>query len=128
MNTHPVHFVGVICWLPPHNPDRERFQPGETFVAIARFTSNLSGPVLEAGVNYSPIPLAQGECFKVRLHYRTLEGKSDEIKRLARYTEILIMDGHRVIAVCRNISIPDSKINLEDEWSQSSIETKDELN
>lgn len=122
MNTHPVHFVGVICWLPPHNADRRRFQPGEPFVAIARFTSNLSGPVLEAGINYSPIPsLAQGECFKVRLHYRTLEGKSDENKRLARHTEILIMDGHRVVAVCRNISVPDSQIILEDEWAPQDL-------
>lgn len=118
MYIHPVHFVGVICWLPPHKSSRKRFPPSEIFVAIARFTSDLSGPVLEAGVNYSPFPLAEKECFRVRLHYRTLMGKNlDEIERLARYTEILIMDGHRVIAVCRNIAVPDSHINLEDEWS-----------
>ena len=122
MKTHPVHFVGVICWLPPHNPDRQRFQPSANFVAIARFTSDLSGPVLEAGINYSPFPLQQKECFKVRLHYRTLVGKNlDEIKKLARYTEILIMDGHRVIAVCRNISVPDSQINLDDEWPAEAL-------
>lgn len=120
MEKYPVQFIGVICWLPPHNPNRQRFLPSENFVAIARFTSDLSGPVLEARVNYSPFPLSQNECFKVRLHYRVLEGKDAEIKRLARYTEILIMDGHRVIAVCRNISVPDSQINIDDEWTPES--------
>lgn len=112
-----AHFIGVICWLPPHRPGKERFLPGVNFTAIARFTSDLSGPVLEADINYSPFPLLDDICFKVRLHYRTLEGKNDEIKRLARYTEILIMDAHKVIAVCRNLSVPGSQINMAEEWT-----------
>lgn len=120
MKKYPAQFIGVICWLPPHRPGKERFLPGVNFTAIARFTSDLSAPVLEADINYSPFPLLDDVCFRVRLHYRRLVGKEDEIKRLARYTEILIMDGHRVIAVCRNISVPDSQINLEDEWAPES--------
>ncbi len=120
MKEYPVQFVGVICWLPPHNPDRQRFSPGKSFVAIARFTSDLSGPVLEARVNYSPFPLSQNECFKVRLHYRVLKGKDAEIRRLARNTEVLIMDAYKVIAVCRNISVPVSQIDVDDEWASES--------
>lgn len=123
MKTNQAHFVGVICWLPAHKPERQRFQAGEIFVAIARFTSDLAGPVREASINYSPISLSTvGECFDVRLHFRTLEGRRDEIEKLARYTEILIMDGHKVIAVCRNIIIPNSKIYLEDEWQSGGQE------
>jgi hypothetical protein len=115
-----VQFVGVICWLPPHNSERERFPPGQSFLAIARFTSDLAGPVLEAWVNYSPFPLSQDQCFNVRLHFRTPAGKDAEIRRLARYTEVLIMDAHRVIAVCRKISVPESSsMHLEDEWGPS---------
>jgi hypothetical protein len=121
MGKYPVQFIGVICWLPPHKPDRQRFPPGEQFTAIARFTSDLSGPVLEARVNYSPFPLSQEDCFEVRLHYHTLINKDDEIKRLARYTEILIMDGHRVIAVCRNISVPNSPIDIDDDWTPGPV-------
>lgn len=121
MENHPVHFIGVICWLPPHKPEKQRFPPGETFLAIARFTSDFSGPVLEARINYSQFPLLQDACYRVRLHYRTLEGKCDEIKKLARYTEILIMDGHRVIAVCRDISIPNYQIHLEDKWTPEGL-------
>jgi len=121
MGKYPAQFIGVICWLPPHRPGKQRFQAGQAFLAIARFTSDLSGPVLEARVNYSPFLLPQESCFRVRLHYRTLVDKNNEIKRLARYTEILIMDGHRVIAVCRNISVPNSPLDIDDEWTSESL-------
>jgi hypothetical protein len=116
MQKYPTHFIGIICWLPTHRIGKKRFPPSLNFTAIARFTSDLSGPTLEADINYSPFPVVDDGCFKVRLYYRTLVGKNDEIKRLARYTEILIMDGHKVIAVCRNISLPDSPISIDDEW------------
>lgn len=115
-----VHFIGVICWLPPHRPEKPRFRPGVSFTAIARFTSDLDGPVWEANINYSPFPLQNDVCYKVRLHYHALQGKEDEIKRLARYTEILIMDAHKVIAVCRNISVSSSQVNMTDEWTPDS--------
>ena len=117
MMPYIAHFIGVICWLPPHRPEKPRFLPGVNFTAIARFTSHLEGPVLEANINYSPYALQDDVCFKVRLHYHALEGKEDEMKRLAKYTEILIMDAHKVIAVCRNISIPSSQVNMTDEWT-----------
>jgi len=118
MEKYPTHFIGVICWLPPHKPGRNRFPPSERFLAIARFTSNLSGPVLEAYVNYSPFPLDGNTCFDVRLHYRTLEGNIEQIRQLAKYTEILIMDSYKVIAVCRNISTPDHTISMDDVWTR----------
>jgi hypothetical protein len=118
MKNYPAHFIGIICWLPLHKIERARFSSGQGFVAVARFTSNLSGPVLEALVNYSPIPELLNGCYKVRLHFRTLDGKEDEIRKLAKNTEILIMDAYKVIAVCRNISLPNFPvINMNDEWS-----------
>src|SRR5574340_1818809 len=112
-----AQFTGVICWLPPHRPGKERFFPGVNFTAIARFTSDLSGHVLEADINYSPFPIVNDICFKVRLYYHNLRGQDDEINRLSRYTEILIMDAHKVIAVCRNISVPSVPLAMTDEWT-----------
>lgn len=123
MDKRPAQFLGVIYWLIPHKPGKKRFPPSVNFTAIARFTSNLSGPVLEADVNYSPFPIFEDTLFRVRLHFHTLVGKNDEIKRLARYTEILVMDGHKVIAICRDITLPLESIYIDDQWNS---ETKDE--
>jgi hypothetical protein len=47
----------------------------------------------------------------------TLEGRGDEIPKLAKNTEALIMDAYKVIAVCRNISLPDFLAgNMDEEW------------
>lgn len=119
MKNYPVHLIGLIYWLPPHTSERLRFPPNQGFVAVSRFTSNLFGPALEALVSYAPFPVLQTECYKVRFHFRTLEGKEDEITKLTKNTEVLIMDAYKVIAVCRNISLPDLPLsNMNDEWDQ----------
>ena len=108
--------IGVICWLPPHKPDRKRFPPAVNFRAFSKFTSKFPAPDVDALVNYSPYPIDdQNTCFNVRLHYAFLE--ENEIKRLIKYCEVILMDSYQVIAVCRNIALPDKKnIFLEDEW------------
>lgn len=117
MKNYPVHFTGLIYWLPPHKVERIRFPPGQGFVAVARFTSDLSGPVREALVSYSPISVLLHEYYEVRLHFRTLNGHENEARKLAKNTEILIMDSYKVIAVCRNLSVPDfGSVYMNDEW------------
>jgi hypothetical protein len=116
MKNFPVHLNGIICWLPVHRSGKIRFAPSQKFLAIGIFTSDFSTPMIEVVVNYSPFQESNMECYKVRLFFRTLEGRQNEIKRLAKNSEILIMDAYKVIAVCRNISIPDSKQMIDDEW------------
>ncbi len=117
MKNSPVHFTGIICWLPTHRVGKIRFPPDNKFLAIAKFTSDFSAPDMDAVVSYSPFPESNAECYKVRLYFRLLEGREDEIKRLGRNSEIMIMDAYKVIAVCRNISIPTSKQLMDDPWS-----------
>jgi hypothetical protein len=119
MKNYPVHLVGTIYWLPPHKQGRVKFPPGHKFIAIARFTSDLSGSTLEAVVSYSPFQEDDIECYQVRLSYRMLGEHKEELERLAKNTEILIMDAYRVIAVCRDIAIPQSGLMIDDEWTDS---------
>lgn len=117
MNKYSVQVKGLLCWVPSHEPERPRFPPNTFFLAIARFTSDLCADVLEAMINYSPHKELQGDCYKVRLHFVSLDGKDEEIKRLSKNSEILIMDAHKVIAVCHNISLPVLPGTfLDDEW------------
>jgi len=127
MRKYPIQIIGIICWLPSHNPNGQRFKfkPAQNFLAITRFTRNLSGPDLnlsgpglETLVNYSPYPENQWDCFKVRLYYRNLEGKKDdEIEKLIKYSDILIMEGYKVIAICRNLSVSGpSSGNMDGNW------------
>src|SRR5690242_16282440 len=117
MKNSPVHFTGIICWLPAHRVGKTRFPPDYKFLSLAKFTSDFSAPDMDAVVSYSPIQESNPECYKVRLYFRLLEGREDEIKRLARNSEIIIMDSYKVIAVCRNISIPASKQMMDAPWS-----------
>jgi hypothetical protein len=117
MKNFPVQFTGTICWLPTHRPGKIRFPPAYKFLAAAKFTSDFSAPDMDAVVSYSPFQESSAECYKVRLYFRLLEGREDEIRRLAKNTEILIMDAYKVIAVCRNISLSESKQMMDDEWS-----------
>jgi len=124
MKRYPIQIIGTIYWLPPHKPDKPRFQfsPAKEFRAIGIFTSDLSGLVREALINYSPYPECQSDCFKVRLWYWTLEGKYDEMKKLSKNSEILIMDGSRVIAVCRNLSVPGPSAGyIDDDWNSGDL-------
>src|SRR5258707_575970 len=99
MKNYPVHLIGMIFWLPLHTPGRIRFPPNYKFIAIARFTSDFSAPVVEAVVNYSPFQEANIEGYKVRLSFRTLGEHKNELARLAKNSEILIMNSYKVIAV-----------------------------
>lgn len=117
MEKYPVQIEGIICWLPPHKPERPRFPSNTPFLAITRFTSDLCADVLEAIIYYSPHRESMEDCYKVRLHFVSLDGKWEEIKRLSKNSEILIMDAYKVIAVCRNITLPVSPGTLLDnEW------------
>ena len=118
VKSFPVHVIGDICWLPPHKPNQNRFPPAINFRALAKFTSNYSAPDMTALVNYSPVEVSdQNKCFKVRLYFSFLEGKEGTIRQLTRNCEVILLDSYKVIAVCRNISLPDTEnIFLEDEW------------
>jgi hypothetical protein len=116
MKNPPVHLVGVICWLPPHKPERPKFPPGESFRALGVFTSDHSSGWTVA-FNYAPVSLdGKSECYQVRLYFAFLDNKRDEIKRLSKNTEVIIQDGHKVIAVCRNIQIPETEILMDSPW------------
>ncbi len=117
MKNSPVHFTGIICWLPTHRPGKIRFPPDYKFLAVAKFTSDFSAPDMDAVVSYSPFQESNTECYKVRLYFRLLEEREDEIRRLARNSEILIMDAYKVIAVCRNITVPEPHQMMDDVWS-----------
>jgi hypothetical protein len=114
----PVHFLGVIHWLPPYKPDRKRFPSKTNFRALAKFTSDFSMQEMTVLVNYSPFPVDNSNNdFDVRLHFDFLEGENNEISRLCKKCEVLIMDAYMVIAVCRNISLPKSPNQyLDDVW------------
>jgi hypothetical protein len=111
----PIHLIGGICWLPPEKSNQKIKPPNTVFRALGKFTSNLiiSTTVL---VNYSPIALSESwRCYKVRLNFAFLS--QNEVERLMINTEVLIMDGYKVIAICRNIRRPileNSK--MDDEW------------
>jgi len=119
MEKYPIHIEGIICWLPPHTKGRSRFSPNKYFVALARFTSNLRGPDREAIVSYSPYLCDedQKDCFNVRLHFFSLRKKENEIKKLIKNSELILMDSYIVIAVCRNLILPKANsLFLDDEW------------
>jgi len=115
---YPVHLQGTICWLPPHRPDKKRFAPGINFRALAGFTGDYSGPYMTVLVNYSYAPIGNSlDCNKVRLHFGVLNGNNDEIKRLSKNCEVLILEAYKVIAVCRDIHAADSgNGTMEAEW------------
>jgi hypothetical protein len=113
----PVHLLGVIHWLPPYRSERKRFPAKTNFRALVKFTSDFSLQEMTALVNYSPYPLDNSNDFEVRLHFAFLEEKKDEIDRLSKKCEVLLLDAYMVIAVCRNISVPESPNQyLDDVW------------
>lgn len=73
---------------------------------------------MTALVNYSPYPLDNfANVFEVRLHFAFLEERKAEIDRLSKECEVLLVDAYMVIAVCRNISVPESPNQyLDDVW------------
>lgn len=117
MNKHPIHIQGIICWLPPSKPGRSHFPPEYPFLAQAIFTSDLHAPTMrDAFINYSPDRCCEpGECFKVRICFMSLIGQDEELNRLVKNSELIIMDSYKVIAVCRKLSLAISSGYIEDE-------------
>jgi hypothetical protein len=120
MEKYPVHLLGIICWLPQHNPSRKRFEPNKYFVALIKFTSNFCSPDYEAIISYSPYKARdfQGDCFEARLHFPgILKNQEEKIKQLSRNSELLILDSYIVIAVCKRIKVPVPPSGyLDEEW------------
>lgn len=116
MANNTVHLIGDIYWMPPHKPEKPRMPPNESFRALSFFTSdNSTGWTVT--LNYSPISLEGQESFyKVRLNFAFLDDKRDKLKRLSKNTEIIIQDGFRVIAVCRNIQFPENEFSIDTKW------------
>ena len=109
----PIHLVGKIFWLPPHRPEKLPFPPEVIFRALAKFTSDFT-PSHTVLVSYSSTMSEQG--FQdVRLNITF--GKVDDIQELAKNSELLIMDGYKVIAVCRNLTfVARSGNHMGDSW------------
>lgn len=112
----PVHLVGKIFWLPAHRPEKSPFPPETIFRALAKFTSDFT-PSYTVLVSYSSIGFEQG-FHDVRLNVTF--GKIDDIQRLAKNSEFIIMDGYKVIAVCRNLTyVARSGNHMGDSWYTS---------
>jgi hypothetical protein len=98
----PIHLLGLIYWLPSYHPEQPSFPPGVNFRAYGKITTDftLSYTVL---VNYSPQTDSQGFS-KVRINIPF--GKRDDISKISKHSEIIILDGPRVISICRNLYSP----------------------
>jgi hypothetical protein len=108
-----IHLVGKIFWLPHHKPEKSPFPTETIFRALAKFTSDFM-PSYTVLVSYSSTVNGQ-EFHDVRLNIPF--GDIDDIQKLAKNTEILIMDGYKVIAICRNlIFTANSGKNMGDSW------------
>jgi len=113
-NDYSINLIGKICWMPPHRTDKPRFPPATIIRALAKFTSNFE-PSYTIIVSYSPV--VDQDCCDVRLSFPF--GIIEEIKRLANRSELLIMDGYKVIAVCRNLAVPEKSGQISDSWDIS---------
>ena len=113
----PVHILADIYWLPTHNPERSENFPPNGFRTLSFFTSDFSTG-WTVHINYSKDSLqGQANCYRVRLFFYFLDEKRDELKRLTKNAEVLIMDGFKVIAVCRNLRIPKADIYMDSLWT-----------
>ena len=117
MKKMPIHIIADVHWISPHIPKYfETFSPGN-FRIPSFFTSDFSiGWTVE--VNPSKVSLAdQADWYPVRLFFYALDEKRDEIKRLSKNANLLIMAGYEVIAVCRNLRIPEMEIYMDTPWT-----------
>jgi hypothetical protein len=109
----PIHLLGRVYWLPSHHPERPSFYPGVNFRAYGKITTDfdLSYTVL---INYSPQTDDQG-FNKVRVNIPI--ASQEDISRITRHSEIIILEGPRVVAVCRNLYPPrESDGKMGDRW------------
>jgi len=112
MENFSVQLLGVIHWLPSHKPGRVQFPPDTPFRISVRFTSDFA-PIYSAVVIYLLGPDTSGRN-PVRLSF-PFENKN-RIAELARNSEILLMDGYKVIAVCRELTPLNTDIRIGHPW------------
>lgn len=109
----PVHIVGRIYWLPPHKLAKPLFTAETVHRALGKFTSDFT-VAYTVLFSYSSSTLEQG-FHNVRLNFTFCE--STLLHKLVKNSEILIMDGFKVIAVCRNLTIIENPIEkMGDRW------------
>jgi hypothetical protein len=113
MNNFPVQLIGTIYWLPSHKPGRIQFPPDTIFRVSVRFTSDFS-PSFSAVVRYSSKSCATGGN-PVRLSFPFVEGLN-RLTELTRNSEILLIDGYKVIAVCRELKLYTGNAKMGDAW------------
>lgn len=115
-NEFPIHILGKIFWLPPHRPGKPLFPPETSFRALAKFTSDFS-PSYTVLASYSSLVSEQG-FHEVRINVTF--GKVDDIQRLTKNSELIILDGYKVIAVCRDLNFAAFNGNqIDDPWHKS---------
>jgi len=119
MKKMPVHILADVYWLPSHNPDSFRIPTDSSFRTVSFFTTDFSsGWTAEITSSKTPLPNQTG-FYPVRLFFYALDEKRNEIKRLSNKAELLIMAGYEVIAVCRNLRIPETEIYMDAPWTES---------
>lgn len=112
MEDFTIQLIGEICWFIPN--EKERFPPGHVFRAFAKFTSDFN-PSFSVVMNYFPFEQAKNVGYQVRLSFPFAQ--EFEIQKLASRTEIIILDGYKVLAICRQIQlIDDNKKKMGDPW------------
>jgi hypothetical protein len=111
---YPIQLFGQVFRLPSENSENKRFPPGKIFRIDARFTSNFGAAYIVL-FNYSPQLIKDKACYKVRLCFPRWQ--LDEVEKLSHNSEVILMDGYKVFAVCRNISVNKDGIGgMEDSW------------
>ena len=89
-----------LHWVPPHTNARDRFAPKKLFRTYGVFTSDFKA-TYTVEVRFSE------NCVD-GFHDATLEipfAELNVLKRLLKQTNIVLMDGYKVIAVCKEITI-----------------------
>src|SRR5574340_115935 len=112
----PIHLLGNIFWLPPHRPEKPLFPPETSFRTLAKFTSDF-GPSHTALVSYSSI-ISEYGFHEVRINITF--GKIDDIQSLEKNSELILLNGYQVIAVCRDLLLVAFNGNrMDDPWRKS---------
>lgn len=95
-----VQLVCKLHWVSPHMNARDRFAPEKLFRTYGVFTSDFDA-------SYTVEVRFSENCVD-GFHDATLEIPFTELnvlKRLLKHTNIVLMDGYKVIAVCKEITI-----------------------
>lgn len=114
----PVHLTGKIFWLPPHRPEKPLFSAETIYRALGKFTADFSVSYTVL-FSYSSATLAQG-FHNVRINCAFFD--STLLPNLIRNSEILIMDGYRVLAVCRQLTVvAERNQKMGDQWLENGM-------